>query len=125
MFFTRSNIFNVPAGSAGSQLFVYIQTVQSYLAPPLTMTFALGILWPGLTEAGALSGLIVGFLLGILKFIMGNVYPTKHCGDVDDRPGFVKLHFMFYGEEVKPFMVPPLVAYMFPFEWTGRKKTIT
>ena len=92
-------------GSAGSQLFVYIQTVQSYLAPPLTMTFVLGILWPKLTEAGALSGLVVGFLLGILKFILGNIFPAPHCGEVDDRPGFVKLHFMFYGNNIVIFPV--------------------
>ncbi|XP_031565943.1 sodium/glucose cotransporter 5-like [Actinia tenebrosa] len=84
-------------GSAGSELFVYIQTIQSYLAPPITMVFGLGILWPGLTEAGALCGLIVGLFLGLLKFIFGNVYPKPNCGLIDDRPDFVKLHFMWYG----------------------------
>ena len=58
-------------GSAGQQLFVYIQTIQSYLAPPITMVFGLGILWTGLTPAGALSGLVIGFLLGMAKFIAG------------------------------------------------------
>ena len=85
-------------GAAGNELFVYLQTVQSYLASPLTMTYLLGILWTGLTEFGALSGLAVGFLLGLIKFIMGNVFPQPHCGEIDDRPGFVKMHFMFYGK---------------------------
>ncbi|XP_073228914.1 sodium/mannose cotransporter SLC5A10-like [Porites lutea] len=83
-------------GSAGTQLFVYIQTIQSYLAPPITMVFGLGILWPGLTSAGALSGLVIGFILGMAKFIAGNVYPAPRCGAVDDRPGFAKMHFMYY-----------------------------
>ncbi|XP_020600518.1 sodium/glucose cotransporter 5-like [Orbicella faveolata] len=83
-------------GSAGKQLFVYIQTIQSYLAPPITMVFGLGILWTGLTPAGALSGLVIGFFLGMAKFIAGNVWPTPKCGTVDDRPGFAKMHFMFY-----------------------------
>ena len=86
------------SGSAGKQLFVYIQTVQSYLAPPLTVTFTLGIAWPGLTEAGALTGIAVGFVLGIIKFIVGNVYPDPSCGEPDNRPGFAKMHFMFYGK---------------------------
>ncbi|KAK3743610.1 hypothetical protein QZH41_002974, partial [Actinostola sp. cb2023] len=83
-------------GAHGSQLFVYIQTIQSYLAPPITMVFSLGILWPRLTEAGALSGLLVGFLMGMLKFIFGNIYSLPDCGQPDNRPGFVKLHFMYY-----------------------------
>lgn len=83
-------------GSAGTQLFVYIQTIQSYLAPPITMVFGLGILWTGLTSAGALSGLLIGFVLGMAKFIAGNVYTTPKCGDEDTRPGFAKMHFMFY-----------------------------
>ena len=87
-------------GSAGKQLFVYIQTIQSYLAPPITMVFGLGILWTGLTPAGALSGLVIGFILGIAKFIAGNVWPATHC-EADDRPGFAKMHFMFYGEKLK------------------------
>lgn len=102
-------------GSAGSQLFVYIQTVQSYLAPPLTMAFALGILWPRLTEAGALSGLAAGFLLGIIKFILGNIFPAPSCGEGqdDDRPAFVKMHFMFYAIIV--FVVTGIVMVVVSF----------
>ena len=85
-------------GSAGTQLFVYIQTVQSYLAPPITMVFGLGILWTGLTASGALSGLVIGFIMGMAKFIVGNVFPAPSCGKEDDRPGFAKMHFMFYGK---------------------------
>ena len=88
------------SGSAGTQLFVYIQTIQSYLAPPITMVFGLGILWTGLTSAGALSGLLIGFVLGMAKFIGGNVYTKPDCGLEDTRPGFVKMHFMFYGEKL-------------------------
>lgn len=62
------------------------------------MTFGLAILWPGLTEAGALSGLVVGLIMGLIKFIFGNVYSPPSCGTVDDRPGFVKLHFLWYGK---------------------------
>lgn len=65
------------------------------------MTFGLGILWTGLTEAGALCGLIVGLMLGLLKFIFGNVYPPPECGTIDDRPSFVKLHFMWYGKSAE------------------------
>ena len=63
------------------------------------MVFGLGILWTGLTAAGALSGLVIGFIMGMAKFIAGNVWTAPNCGSVDDRPGFAKMHFMFYGEK--------------------------
>jgi len=47
-------------GFAGSQLFVYLQNIQSYLAPAISSMFLLGILWTGLTETAAVTGLIVG-----------------------------------------------------------------
>ena len=104
-------------GSAGTQLFVYIQTIQSYLAPPITMVFGLGILWTGLTAHGALAGLIIGFVMGMAKFIVGNVYPVPSCGEVDDRPGFAKMHFMFYGEELKKIRIT--------FMTNGRNDNVT
>lgn len=72
------------------------------------MVFGLGILWPGLTSAGALSGLIIGFLMGMAKFLAGNIWPAPHCGQVDDRPGFAKMHFMYYGKKLRKRYLPSL-----------------
>ena len=82
----------------GGQLFVYLQTIQSYLAPPACAVFLIGMTWPRLTEAGALSSMVIGLVLGGTRLIMDVVYPQPHCGEVDNRPGFVKLHFMYYGK---------------------------
>ena len=78
------------SGSARTQLFVYIQTTQSCLAPLVTMVFGLGILW---------TGLLVGFIIDMAKFIAGNVCKTPKCGQEDTCPGFAKMPFMFYGEK--------------------------
>lgn len=80
------------------QLFTYLQTIQSYLAPPTCAVFLIGMLWPGLTEVGALSSMLFGLAFGIVRISLDVAYPQPHCGDVDDRPSFVKLHFMYYGE---------------------------
>ena len=89
--------FNPLLGGHGGQLFKYLQTIQSYLAPPACAVFLIGMLWPRLTEKGALSSMIFGLILGLTRLIMDVVYPQPHCGAIDDRPGFVKLHFMYYG----------------------------
>ena len=34
----------------GGQLYIYIQAIGSYLAPPIAATFCLAILWPRMNE---------------------------------------------------------------------------
>jgi len=48
-------------------LYQYLQSVQSYLAPPITAVFLLGLFWKRTNAHGAVWGLGVGFLLGMVK----------------------------------------------------------
>ncbi|XP_012560407.2 sodium/mannose cotransporter SLC5A10 isoform X1 [Hydra vulgaris] len=80
----------------GGQLFKYLQTIQSYLAPPTCAVFLVGMLWARLTEAGALTSMVFGLLMGVTRLGMDVAFPQPHCGENDNRPAFVKLHFMFY-----------------------------
>jgi solute:Na+ symporter, SSS family len=52
-----------------SQLYIYLQSVQAYISPPIAVCFILGILWPRLNGAGAFSSLLTGFVLGAVRFI--------------------------------------------------------
>ena len=49
--------------SQGSQLFVYIMTVSSFLQPPICAVYLLAIFWQRTNEKVAYSYLIVCFLL--------------------------------------------------------------
>ena len=51
-------------------LYQYLQNVQSYLAPPITAVFLLGIFNRRINSRGAVTGLSLGFLLGISKLIL-------------------------------------------------------
>ena len=53
-----------------SQLYIYLQSVQAYISPPIAACFVLGILWPRLNGKGAFSSLLTGFGLGTLRFVM-------------------------------------------------------
>jgi solute:Na+ symporter, SSS family len=53
-----------------SQLYIYLQSVQAYISPPIAACFVLGILWPRLNGAGAISSLLAGFVLGAARFIL-------------------------------------------------------
>ncbi|MEO0453367.1 MAG: sodium:solute symporter [Verrucomicrobiota bacterium] len=54
-------------GMAGGGIYKYLQQIQGYLAPPITAVFLLGIFWGRINSAGAVSGLITGFILGMVK----------------------------------------------------------
>ena len=51
-----------------SQLYIYLQSVQAYISPPIAACFIFGILWPRLNGTGAISSLLTGFVLGALRF---------------------------------------------------------
>ena len=48
-------------------LYQYLQSVQGYLAPPITAVFLLGLFWKRINSHGAMWGLSVGFILGMAK----------------------------------------------------------
>jgi SSS family solute:Na+ symporter len=53
-----------------SQLYIYLQSVQAYISPPIAACFVLGILWPRLNGTGAISSLLTGFVLGATRFVL-------------------------------------------------------
>jgi SSS family solute:Na+ symporter len=51
----------------GGVMYQYLQNVQSYIAPPVTAVFLLGIIWKRVTSDAAISTLISGLILLILR----------------------------------------------------------
>ena len=47
-------------------LFVYIQSLYAFFAPPFAAVFLLGILWRRINSAGACTAVVFGFVFGIL-----------------------------------------------------------
>ncbi|XP_032884448.1 sodium/glucose cotransporter 4 [Amblyraja radiata] len=79
------------------QLFDYIQSVTSYLAPPITALFIMAIFWTRVNEPGAFWGLMVGLILGLVRMVMEFVYGAPSCGEEDKRPPFLKdVHYLYF-----------------------------
>jgi SSS family solute:Na+ symporter len=57
----------IPVIQGGRGLYDYLQGVQAYLAPPIFVVFFLGVFFKRLNAQGALSALVVGFLLGLAR----------------------------------------------------------
>ena len=53
-----------------SQLYIYLQSVQAYISPPIAACFILGILWPRMNGQGAISSLLAGFVMGSVRFVL-------------------------------------------------------
>ncbi len=64
----------VMAKISGGGLYQYLQSVQGYLAPPITVVFLLGLFWPRVNSTGATWGLAGGFLLGMFKLTTQTFY---------------------------------------------------
>lgn len=55
---------------SGGGLYQYLQSVQGYLAPPITAVFLLGLFVKRVNARGALYGLSIGFVLGMTKLTL-------------------------------------------------------
>jgi solute:Na+ symporter, SSS family len=51
-------------------LYQYLQSVQSYLAPPIAAVFLLGVFMKRINSKGAISALVVGFFIGMLRIFL-------------------------------------------------------
>jgi len=52
------------------QLYIYLQSVQAYIAPPIAACFLLGLFLPRLNGTGAMASLCTGFVLGALRLVL-------------------------------------------------------
>jgi len=51
-------------------LYQYLQSVQSYLAPPIAAVFLLGVFSKRINGKGAFTAMVVGFIIGILRIVL-------------------------------------------------------
>ena len=60
---------------SGGGLYQYIQAVQSFLAPPIVAVFVMGLVWKRMNLRGAVWGLSLGFVLGMMKLAANAIFP--------------------------------------------------
>lgn len=80
------------------ELYIYIQSISSILAPPIAMVYLLSILWRRMNEPAAFWTLIIGLLMGSIRLILELVYKAPSCGQDDNRPNilFLRIHYMYF-----------------------------
>jgi len=67
----------------GGTLYQYLQSVQSYIAPPITAVFLLGIIWKRVNSKAAIVTLFSGLVVATLR-ILAEIYQANLSGLVLD-----------------------------------------
>jgi SSS family solute:Na+ symporter len=81
-----------------SQLYIYLQSVQAYIAPPIAACFLLGVFMPRLNGAGAVASLVTGFVLGALRLVLELINGTARTGLPDGTvwAWIAEINFLHY-----------------------------
>ncbi|KAK7094087.1 sodium/myo-inositol cotransporter-like [Littorina saxatilis] len=81
------------------QVFIYIQEVTNYLAPPFAAVYLLAVLVPMVNEKGAFWSLMLALVTGVVRLIMAFVYKGEgYCGERGQEipPFLARFHYMYF-----------------------------
>lgn len=79
-------------GRISSSLYNYLQSVQSYLAPPIAAVFLLGVFFKRLNAKGAYTAMVLGFVVGLIKLSL-ELFQTSLSGVLYD---FATINFLYF-----------------------------
>ncbi len=85
----------MPAVSEGG-LYQYLQNVQSYLAPPITAVFLLGLFNQRINARGAVWGMGLGFVLGMTKLGLQAVFGSGKIENPVFLAAIADFNFLYF-----------------------------
>ena len=78
------------------QIFVYLQSVSSYFAPPAVAVYYAGVLWKRANSQGAAAAFIVGYVLCLGRLVGEVVYKSNGgANNPADSPGAIAARLLF------------------------------
>ncbi|XP_042331760.1 sodium/glucose cotransporter 2 isoform X1 [Sceloporus undulatus] len=87
----------VVQAAQGGQLFDYIQSISSYLAPPIAAIFLLGVFVKRVNEQGAFWGMVAGLAIGMARMIPEFFYGTGSCLFPSSCPRLIcGIHYLYF-----------------------------
>ncbi len=80
------------------RMYVYLQSVQAYISPPIAAIFLFGIFWKRVNGKGAMAALITGLLIGAFRLIIEIQSKTAKISNavLQDFASINFLHFAMY-----------------------------
>ena len=89
-----------------SELYHYLQSVQAYFAPPIFSVFLLGLFWKRINSRGALTALIGGFVIGMLRLV-AEIFKDKLSGWLYT---FADVNFLYFCVYLTLFCIGIMIA---------------
>ncbi|KAL7376077.1 hypothetical protein ABVT39_000660 [Epinephelus coioides] len=87
----------VVQSAQSGQLFDYIQSITSYLTPPVAAVFMLAIFCKRVNESGAFYGLMIGLLIGLSRMIAEFAFGTGSCVEPSNCPTIIcGVHYLYF-----------------------------
>ncbi|XP_043924797.1 sodium/glucose cotransporter 1 [Protopterus annectens] len=79
------------------QLFDYIQSITSYLGPPIAAVFILAVFYKRVNEQGAFWGLVIGLAIGLSRMIAEFAFGTGTCSEPGNCPYIIcGIHYLYF-----------------------------
>jgi len=91
-----------------SSLYDYLQSVQSYLAPPIAAVFLFGVFFKRLNAKGAYSAMVAGFIVGLAKLSLQIFQDDLPQGGLLHQ--FATINFLYFCIYLFTFSVAVMVA---------------
>ncbi|UGU16036.1 sodium:solute symporter [Sinomicrobium kalidii] len=89
-------------------LYEYLQSVQSYIAPPITAVFLLGIFYKRINATGAYATLVIGFIIGMGRIAIELMSDSFTSGSILHT--LATMNFLTFGAWFFLFCIILLVA---------------
>jgi SSS family solute:Na+ symporter len=81
-------------GRVSDGLYNYLQSVQSYMAPPISAVFILGVFFKRLNAQGAYSSMVIGFVVGMSKLALQLMQDQLTPGSMVHQ--FATMNFLYF-----------------------------
>ena len=102
----------MPTVSEGG-LYQYLQNVQSYLAPPITAVFLLGLFNQRINSRGAVWGMGLGFVLGMGKLLLQAVFGAGKIENPAFLAAIADFNFLYFSGVLFLISIAVIVAFSY------------
>ena len=79
-----------------AEVYIYLQSVQAYVSPPIAAVFLFGVFWPRGNRYGAIASLLAGAVLGAARFIFELNKSSEFVASSPFLTAFVEINFLHF-----------------------------
>jgi SSS family solute:Na+ symporter len=79
-----------------SEVYLYLQSVQAYISPPIAAVFLFGVFWPRANRSGAIAALVAGAVMGAARFVLEINRTSPFVADSAALRALVGINFLHF-----------------------------